>query len=233
MTVSEAGAGVVGRLDVVRRSIAEAARAAGRTTPVDLVAVTKTFDAGHIRPALLAGQRIVGENRVQEAKAKWPALREEFPDIELHLLGPLQTNKAKDAVALFDVIQSVDREKVAAAIAKAADAAGRMPRCLVQVNVGNEPQKAGVAPEETAALVDSCRALGLPVIGLMAIPPVDEPPGPHFEALAHLAEGLGLDTSMGMSGDYAEAIAHGARWVRVGSAIFGARPPAGGATTAA
>lgn len=227
MTVSEVGAGVAERLDVVRRSIAEAARAAGRTDPVHLVAVTKTFGADHIRPALAAGQRIVGENRVQEAKAKWPALREEFPDIELHLLGPLQTNKAKDAVALFDVVESVDREKVAAAIAKAADAVGRMPKCLVQVNVGLEPQKAGAAPEETVALVERCRALGLPVIGLMAIPPVDEPPGPHFATLARLAGELGLDTSMGMSGDYAEAILHGARWVRVGSAIFGARPPAG------
>jgi hypothetical protein len=226
MTVSEAGAGVAERLDEVRQSIEEAARVAGRTDPVHLVAVTKTFDADHILPALQAGQRIVGENRVQEAKGKWPALREAFPDVELHLLGPLQTNKAKDAVALFDVIQSVDRGKVATAIAKAADGVGRMPRCLVQVNVGREPQKAGVLAEETAALTERCRALGLPVIGLMAIPPVDEPPAPHFATLSKLAAELGVDTSMGMSGDYAEAIAHGARWVRVGSAIFGARPPA-------
>jgi len=225
MTVSEAGAGVAERLDAVRRSIAEAARAAGRNDPIDLVAVTKTFGPDDIRPAIAAGHRIFGENRVQEAKEKWPALRQEFPDLELHLLGPLQTNKAKDAVALFDVIESVDRERCAVAIAKAADNVGRMTRCLVQVNVGREPQKAGVPPEEAAALVDRCRALGLPVAGLMTIPPVDEPPGPHFDTLATLAADLGVDTSMGMSADYAEAVARGARWVRVGSAIFGARPP--------
>ncbi|WP_256461714.1 YggS family pyridoxal phosphate-dependent enzyme [Acuticoccus sp. I52.16.1] len=218
-------AGVAQALSVVQRSIADAMKAAGRTDMVDLVAVTKTFEAAHVRPALEAGQRIVGENRVQEAKGKWPALREAFPDIELHLLGPLQSNKAKDAVALFDVIESVDREKIAEAIAKAADAVGRMPRCLIQVNIGREPQKAGAAPEDAAALVERARALGLPVIGLMAIPPADEPPGPHFAALKTIADGLGLPTSMGMSGDYREAIAHGARWVRVGSAIFGARPP--------
>ncbi|XWN32123.1 MAG: YggS family pyridoxal phosphate-dependent enzyme [Devosia sp.] len=217
---------VAAGLLAVQRSIAEAVAAAGRSDPVHLVAVTKTFDAEHIRPALDAGQRIVGENRVQEAKAKWPALKEAYEGVELHLLGPLQSNKVKDAVALFDVIQSIDREKIASAIAKAADAAGRMPRCMVQVNIGKEPQKAGVLPEETAGLVDRCRALGLPVIALMAIPPVDEPPGPHFAALAKLADGCGVDaTSMGMSADYAEAIAHGATWVRVGSAIFGARPP--------
>ncbi|MEO1104963.1 MAG: YggS family pyridoxal phosphate-dependent enzyme [Pseudomonadota bacterium] len=219
------GEGVAQRLAAVRAAITKAAKGAGRTDPIHLVAVTKTFDAAHIRPALSAGQRIVGENRVQEAKAKWPALREEFPDIELHLLGPLQSNKAKDAVALFDMIESVDREKIATAVAKAADDAGRMPRCLVQVNIGREPQKAGAAPEETTALVERCRALGLPVEGLMTIPPFDDPPGPHFAALAKIAADLGLPTSMGMSGDYEEAIAHGARWVRVGSAIFGARTP--------
>lgn len=223
MTVISA-AGVAERLARVRAEIDAAARAAGRTDPVELVAVTKTFGPDAVRPALEAGQRLVGENRVQEARAKWPALREEF-DVELHLLGPLQTNKAKDAVALFDVIQSVDREKCAVAIAKAADAAGKMPRCLVQVNVGREPQKAGVAPGETVAFVERCRALGLPVEGLMAIPPVDEPPGPHFAALAELAARCGVATSMGMSADFEEAIAHGARWVRVGSAIFGARSP--------
>ncbi|WP_226573671.1 YggS family pyridoxal phosphate-dependent enzyme [Acuticoccus sediminis] len=225
MTGEVSEAGVAERLTVVQRSIAEAMKRAGRTDVVDLVAVTKTFEAAHVRPALVAGQRIVGENRVQEAKAKWPALREEFPDIELHLLGPLQSNKARDAVALFDVIESVDREKIAEAIAKAAEAVGRMPRCMVQVNIGREPQKAGAEPEEAAALVERCKALGLPVIGLMAIPPVDEAPGPHFAALKAMADGLGLPTSMGMSGDYEEAIAHGARWVRVGSAIFGSRPP--------
>ncbi len=229
MNEHRAGEEVAQRLAAVRESIAEAAAAAGRTDPVDLVAVTKTFEADHIRPALEAGQRIVGENRVQEAKAKWPALREEFGGIELHLLGPLQSNKARDAVELFDVIQSVDREKIANAIAKAADGVGRMPRCLVQVNIGDEPQKAGAAPAETAALVERCRGLGLTVDGLMAIPPVDEAPAPYFEALAKLAADCGVPhTSMGMSGDYREAIAHGARWVRVGSAIFGSRPPLAG-----
>ena len=225
MSVTEEASDVATRLAAVRHAIDAAVRQAGRTDPVELVAVTKTFDADHIRPVLEAGQRVVGENRVQEAKAKWPALREDF-DVELHLLGPLQSNKAKDAVALFDVIESVDREKIAEAIAKAADGAGRVPRCLVQVNVGREAQKAGAAPEEAAALVERCRALGLPIEGLMAIPPLEELPGPHFQALAALADELGLATSMGMSGDYAEAIAHGARWVRVGSAIFGARPQA-------
>ena len=218
--------GVAERLMEVRRAIAEAAAAAGRTDEVALVAVTKTFEASHIRPALEAGQRIVGENRVQEAKAKWPELREEFSDLEVHLIGPLQSNKAKDAVAVFDVIQTIDRVKIAEAIAGAAEAAGRMPRCFVQVNIGAEAQKAGTTPDDTAALVERCRTLGLAVDGLMAIPPVDEPPAPHFAAMARLAADLGLATSMGMSGDYAEAIAHGARWVRVGSAIFGTRPPA-------
>ncbi|MEM8550885.1 MAG: YggS family pyridoxal phosphate-dependent enzyme [Pseudomonadota bacterium] len=222
------GEGVAQRLAAVKHRIAHAATDAGRTDPVHLVAVTKTFHADHIRPALAAGQLVVGENRVQEAKAKWPPLREEFPDIELHLLGPLQSNKAKDAVALFDVIQSVDREKIANAIAKAADDAGRMPRCMVQVNIGQEPQKAGVAPQDAGPLVDKCKSLGLPVIALMAIPPAADPPAPHFKALAQLAADIGVPaTSMGMSGDYEEAIAQGATWVRVGSAIFGARPPVG------
>jgi hypothetical protein len=211
------------RLATVRARIAAAAEAAGRADAPVLVAVSKTFDGEAIRPALIAGQRVFGENRVQEAKAKWPALREAFEDVELHLIGPLQTNKAKDAVALFDVIQSVDREKAAEAIASAAEKAGRMPRCLVQVNIGREEQKAGAAPEEAGALVERCGALGLPIDGLMAIPPADEPPGPYFAELARIASGLGLPTSMGMSGDYGEAIAHGARWVRVGSAIFGTR----------
>lgn len=218
------GALVAERLRAVRAAIRAAAEAAGRSDEPVLVAVTKTFPAEHVRPALLAGQRAVGENRVQEAKAKWPALREAFPDIELHLLGPLQTNKAREAVALFDVIESVDRERVAEAIAAAADKVGRMPRCLVEVNIGREAQKAGVAPEDTAAFVERCRGLGLPVAGLMAIPPAGEAPGPYFAEMARIAGGLGLPTSMGMSGDFEEAIRHGAHWVRVGSAIFGARP---------
>lgn len=208
----------------LRRVLAKIA-AAGGPGAAELVAVTKTYDADAIRPVLDAGHRLFGENRVQEAKSKWPALREEYGDIELHLIGPLQSNKAKEAVALFDMIESVDREKIATAIAKAADAVGRMPRCLVQVNIGREPQKAGVAPEETAALLARCRELGLPVEGLMTIPPVDEPPAPHFAALKALADEHGLKTSMGMSGDYEEAVRQGAHWVRVGSAIFGARPP--------
>lgn len=214
---------VTARLDAVRAEIAAATAAAGRRAgDVVLVAVTKTFAADEVRPVLAAGQRVCGENRVQEAAAKYASLRDEF-DLELHLIGPLQSNKAKDAVRVFDVIQSVDRPKIAEAIAAAADGAGRMPRCLVQVNVGREAQKAGVDPDGTAALVERCRALGLPVEGLMAIPPADEPPAPHFAALATLARDHGLATSMGMSGDYAEAIVHGARWVRVGSAIFGSR----------
>ena len=208
----------------LRRVLAKIA-AAGGPDAAELVAVTKTYDADAIRPVLDAGHRLFGENRVQEAKSKWPALRDEYGDIELHLIGPLQSNKAKEAVALFDMIESVDREKIATAIAKAADAVGRMPRCLVQVNIGREPQKAGVAPEESAALLARCRELGLPVEGLMTIPPVDEPPAPHFAALKALADEHGLRTSMGMSGDYEEAVRHGEHWVRVGSAIFGARPP--------
>ena len=214
---------VARRLAGVRDKIDAARDEAGRSDPVHLVAVTKTFDADAIRPVLGAGQRLVGENRVQEASAKWPALREEFDGIELHLLGPLQSNKARDAAALFDVVQSVDREKIAAALASAGDKVGRLPKVMVQVNVGEEPQKAGVSAAEAPALVERCRALGLAVIALMAIPPIDEPPARHFRALATLADELGLATSMGMSADYQEAIAHGARWVRVGSAIFGAR----------
>ena len=212
----------VERLNTVRAAIERAAQ--GRAEPAELVAVSKTFEADAIRPVLDAGQRVFGENRVQEAKAKWPELREAYGDVELHLIGPLQSNKAKDAVALFDVIQSVDREKIATALAKAADGVSEAPRVMVQVNVGREPQKAGVDPDEAVAFADRCRALGLTVIGLMAIPPIDEPPGPHFAKLSELAREVGVPTSMGMSADYEEAIGHGARWVRVGSAIFGTRP---------
>lgn len=221
------GKTVADRLREVREAIGAAARAAGRRPDeVTLVAVSKTFGADAIRPAIEAGQRVFGENRVQEARDKWPVLREAFPDIELHLIGPLQTNKAKDAVRLFDVIQSVDRDRVAAAIAKAAREVGRMPRLLVQVNVGDEPQKAGIAPPETAAFVDRCRAEhGLPIEGLMCIPPVEDDPVPHFRRLKALADAIGLPVvSMGMSGDYPAAVREGAAIVRVGSAIFGSRP---------
>lgn len=214
------------RLEEVRERIATASHAAGRDDgAVTLVAVSKTFDADAIRPAIAAGQRVFGENRVQEAQGKWPGLRAETPDIVLHLIGPLQSNKAADAVALFDVIETVDREKIARAIAAEIDRQGRRPRIYVQVNTGLEAQKAGIAPDDTVAFVSFCRdGLGLPVEGLMCIPPAGENPGPHFALLAKLAERCGLDRlSMGMSGDYETAIAFGASSVRVGSAIFGVR----------
>ena len=203
-----------------------AAKTAGRKADaVTLVAVSKTFEAQAIRPGIEAGQRVFGENRVQEAQGKWPALREAFPDLELHLIGPLQSNKAGEAVALFDVIETVDREKIAAALAREIDKQGRTPRLLVQVNTGSEPQKAGVEPTETAAFVRRCQEVhGLAIEGLMCIPPFDENPGPHFALLRKLAGELGLATlSMGMSADFETAIELGATHVRVGSAIFGSR----------
>ncbi|MCZ4090981.1 YggS family pyridoxal phosphate-dependent enzyme [Sinorhizobium psoraleae] len=192
---------------------------------VALVAVSKTFDADAIRPVIAAGQRVFGENRVQEAQGKWPSLRLETPDIELHLIGPLQSNKAADAVALFDVIETIDREKIARAVSAEMKRQGRNLRLYVQVNTGLEPQKAGIAPEEAVAFVNLCRGdLAMNIEGLMCIPPVDENPGPHFALLAKLAATCGLDKlSMGMSGDFETAIAFGATSVRVGSAIFGSR----------
>ena len=213
-------------LSEVRSKIAKAEADAGRPSGgVTLVAVSKTNGPEVIRPVIEAGQRVFGENRVQEAKAKWPELREEFPDIELRLIGPLQSNKAAEAVALFDVIESVDREKIAAEIAKEMRKQERTLRLYVQVNTGEEEQKAGVRPADTVAFVERCRAVhGLEMEGLMCIPPVDENPGPHFALLAKLAAQAKLDKlSMGMSGDYETAIALGATSVRVGSAIFGAR----------
>ena len=218
--------GIEERLNEVRTAIAKAARDGGRSPDdVTLVAVSKTFDADAIRPAILAGQRVFGENRVQEAQGKWPALRDETPGIELHLIGPLQSNKAADAVALFDVIETVDREKIARALADEMKRQGRAPKLYVQVNTGLEPQKAGIAPDDAKAFVDLCRnELGLAVEGLMCIPPAEENPGPHFALLAKLADRCGVDKlSMGMSGDYETAVAFGATSVRVGSAIFGAR----------
>jgi PLP dependent protein len=204
--------------------ISSAASKSGRT--VQLVAVTKTHDADHILPVLQAGHRVFGENRVQEAQAKWPQLRAQFAGIELHLLGPLQSNKAAEAVATFDVIQTLDREKIAAAIAAESRKQNRHPKLLVQVNTGREPQKAGIDPDETLAfLAHIAKTHGLTADGLMCIPPVDEPPQKHFALLRSLAKAAGLKTlSMGMSDDFEAAIAEGATHVRVGSAIFGARP---------
>ena len=223
---------VTARLEAVRRSILESCTAGGRDPgAVTLVAVSKTHPAEAVEEALAAGQRVFGENRVQEAKAKFPALRERFPDLELHLIGPLQTNKVKDAVALFDVIQTVDRPKLAEALADEMARSGRRPRCLIEVNTGEEPQKAGIPPAELDAFLAACRdTWNLPVTGLMCIPPVDEEPAMHFALLADMARRAGLpEVSMGMSGDYETAIRFGATLVRVGTAIFGARPyPAAG-----
>lgn len=214
------------RLDDVRSRIAIAEREAGRPDgAVRLVAVSKTFDADAIRPAIAAGQRVFGENRVQESQGKWPELKAETGDIELHLIGPLQSNKAVEAVALFDVIETVDREKIARALAAEMKRQGKAPRLYVQVNTGLEPQKAGIAPAETPAFVTFCRnELGISIEGLMCIPPADENPGPHFALLAKLAKECGVEKlSMGMSGDYEIAVVFGATSVRVGSAIFGLR----------
>lgn len=223
------GAGVLSHYNQVVGQVQAAVQACGRNvSDVQLVAVTKTHDAVHIRPVLEAGHRVFGENRVQEAKAKWPALRAEFPDIELHLIGPLQSNKAAEAVQLFDVIETVDRERIAETLAAEMRRQNRTPLLYVQVNTGREPQKAGVAPEHVPDFLARMKTVhGLTPAGLMCIPPVDEPPGPHFKLLASLARDAGLtQLSMGMSSDFAEAVAAGATHVRVGSAIFGQRPMA-------
>lgn len=214
------------RFERVKDRIAAAAREASREpADVELVVVSKTFSSEDIRPVIKAGHRIFGENRVQEAQGKWPALKAEFQDLELHLIGPLQSNKAKEAVALFDVIETIDREKIAAAISAEIAKQDRTPRLYVQVNTGSEPQKAGIDPREAVAFVSRCRDIhGLAIEGLMCIPPLEENPGPHFALLEKLAREAGLDRlSMGMSGDYELAIAFGATSVRVGSAIFGTR----------
>lgn len=206
--------------------MAAAAGEAGRdASGVMLIAVSKTFAADEIRPVIEAGQRVFGENRVQEAKAKWPELRSGHSDLELHLIGPLQTNKVKDAVALFDVFHALDRPKLARALAEEMQRAGKRLRLFVQVNTGGEEQKAGIGPAEAPAFVRFCRdELGLAIEGLMCIPPVDEIPAPHFAMLARLAGELGLNgLSMGMSADFETAIQLGATHIRVGSAIFGAR----------
>lgn len=214
------------RLKAVADSIARTAREEGRDpASVTLIAVSKTFPVEAVEPVLAAGHRVFGENRVQEAKAKWPALRERYPDVELHLIGPLQSNKARDAVTLFDVIHSLDRPSLAEALVREMERTGRRPRLFVQVNTGEEPQKAGVAPAEADAFIAQCRdTWKLPVVGLMCIPPVDEPPSPHFALLAKIAARNGLSClSMGMSADFEQAVMLGATHVRVGSAIFGAR----------
>jgi pyridoxal phosphate enzyme (YggS family) len=214
------------RLEDVRAHIAKAEREAGRQAgSVQLVAVSKTFDAAAIRPAIAAGQRVFGENRVQESQGKWPELQAEIAGLELHLIGPLQSNKASEAVALFDVIETVDREKIARTLSEEMKRQGKYLRLYVQVNTGLEPQKAGIAPDDTVGFVELCRAeLGLTIEGLMCIPPADENPGPHFALLAKLAGECNVaKLSMGMSSDYEIAVAFGATSVRVGSAIFGAR----------
>ena len=213
-------------LKKVLNGIATAAQAAGRDAgDITLIAVSKTFEGPEIIPVIEAGQRIFGENRVQEAKSKWPALRMRWPEVELHLIGPLQSNKAAEAVQLFDAIHTVDRPKIAEAIAKEMKKQEKSLQLFVQVNTGREPQKAGIDPDEADAFLKTCREIhGLEIEGLMCIPPADEDPAPHFALLADIAERNGLKgLSMGMSGDYAAAIAGGATHVRVGSAIFGSR----------
>jgi len=213
----------------IRERIAAAARAAGRDpAEVTLVAVSKMQPAGRIEAVLDEGQRVFGENRVQEAAGRWPALRARYPGIELHLVGPLQTNKVRQAAEIFDVIESVDRPKLARKLAETFAETGRPLPCYIQINTGEEPQKAGVLPDGADAFVAECRDLGLPVAGLMCIPPVDQEPAPHFALLAGIAARNGLaGLSMGMSDDFETAVRQGATVVRVGSAIFGARPAAG------
>ena len=221
---------IVANLAVVRGRIEAAARAAGRAPDsVKLVAVSKTHPTASVRVALAAGHRLFGENRVQEAQAKYPALREAFPDLVLHLIGPLQTNKVRDAVAICDVIETVDRPRLAQALVREMERSGRRLPCLIEVNTGEEPQKSGVLPAEADDFIIECRdRLGLPIEGLMCIPPLDEEPAPHFALLREIARRTGLGIlSMGMSVDFEKAIRFGATHVRIGTAIFGARGEAG------
>jgi pyridoxal phosphate enzyme (YggS family) len=225
--VTEDTPDIAANLAAVLGRIAEAEAEAGRPRhSTTLVAVSKTNPAEAVEAALRAGHRVFGENRVQEAKAKFPALRERWPDLRLHLVGPLQTNKVKEAVALADVIETVDRQRLAEALAEEMERSGRRPDCLVQVNTGEEPQKAGIPPAEADAFIADCRdRLGLPVRGLMCIPPVDDEPALHFALLRDIARRNGLPwLSMGMSADFEIAIRLGATHVRIGTAIFGARP---------
>ena len=219
---------VIAQWQKVKENIVKACHDAKRAADdVQLIAVSKTFGVEDIHPLLEAGQRVFGENRVQEAESKWPQLREEFPDLRLHLIGPLQSNKTKEAVQLFDVIETVDREKIAKFLQEEMLKQNRKLACYVQVNIGEEPQKAGIAPNEAVEFVKHCKNdHHLDIVGLMCIPPVGENPGPYFALLAKLAKEAGVEKlSMGMSADYETAIAFGATSVRVGSAIFGHRPP--------
>src|SRR5215210_240571 len=216
----------VANLKTLRAAIARAARDCGRDpAEITLVAVSKTVPADAIEPVLAAGGRVFGENYVQETKAKWPALRERYRDVELHLIGPLQSNKAREALHLFDVVHSLDRPSLAQALAKEIAKAGRAPRLIVQINTGEEPQKGGVLPADADAFLARCRGeWSLPIEGLMCIPPANEPPSPHFALMNKIAARNGLKTlSMGMSADFEAAIQLGATHVRIGSAIFGAR----------
>jgi PLP dependent protein len=213
-------------LDTITTRMEKARRRFGAPPEsVELIAVSKTFDAEAVQPFLEAGQRVFGENRVQEAKEKWPGLREAFPDVVLHLIGPLQTNKAREAVALFDVIETVDREKLAGVLAEEMQRAGKRLPCFVQVNIGGEEQKAGVPVDEAVDFVRRCREVhGLDIVGLMCIPPDGQPAGPYFAHLSALGKAAQVEKlSMGMSGDFETAITMGATHVRVGSALFGRR----------
>ncbi|MFM8498815.1 MAG: YggS family pyridoxal phosphate-dependent enzyme [Chakrabartia sp.] len=213
------------RLDDVRAQMAQACKSASRKpSDVQLIAISKTQDADAIRPLIAAGQRVFGENRVQEAQAKWPALQAETPGIELHLVGQLQSNKADEAVALFDEIHSVDRPSLITALARAQEKTGCRPRCYLQVNIGEEPQKGGCAATDVPALLALAQAAGLNIIGLMAVPPADTEAAPYFALLAKLAREAGLtQLSMGMSADFEAAIMLGATHIRIGTALFGAR----------
>jgi len=218
MTIKENLADILARIEAARKAAIKPAAC------TKLVAVSKTVPESGIGEALAAGQRLFGENRVQEAQAKFPPLKAVYPGLELHLVGPLQTNKVKEAVALFDCIQTLDRMKLADALAAERDKAGKCPRLFLQVNTGEEPQKAGVLPREAAGLIAHARKLDLPLEGLMCIPPLDDEAAPHFALLAKIARDHGLpDLSMGMSGDFELAVKFGATHVRVGTAIFGAR----------
>jgi hypothetical protein len=218
MSISDNLAAILARIQAARKA---ALHPAPQTR---LVAVSKTVDEAGIRAALAAGQRLFGENRVQEAQGKFSALKQDYPDLELHLIGPLQTNKVKEAAALFDCIETLDRARLADALAAERDRSGKCPKLFVQVNTGEEPQKAGVLPGESAALIAYARSLDLPVTGLMCIPPQNQDHAPHFGFLFKLARDHGLpELSMGMSGDFEMAIRFGASYVRVGTAIFGER----------